>query len=146
MTKIIIYAAIALVFGTTTAYADNDRPINANQLPQQSQQFIRQHFPNEKVAYAKEERDFLRTKYEVVFTSGSKIEFRKDGEWKEIDCKYATVPNAVVPPKIMEFVTTNYGDAAIVEIDRDSRDYEVKLTNGLELTFNLNFNLIDIDD
>ena len=29
---------------------------------------------------------------------------------------------------------------------RDKRDYEVKLTNGLELTFDLKFNLIDIDD
>ena len=29
---------------------------------------------------------------------------------------------------------------------RDSRDYEVKLSNGLELTFDLKFNLIDIDD
>lgn len=31
-------------------------------------------------------------------------------------------------------------------IHRDKRDYEVKLTNGLELTFDLKFNLIDIDD
>ena len=148
MKKIIIYAVIVLIFGTVTAtaYADNDRPINVNQLPQKSQQFIKQHFPNEKVAYAKMERDFLKTKYEVVFASGSKIEFHKNGEWKEIDCKYAKVPDAIIPPKIMAFVTTNYEGVTIVEIDRDSRDYEVKLTNGLELTFDLKFNLIEIDD
>ena len=39
-----------------------------------------------------------------------------------------------------------YPDTSVVQIDRDKRDYEVKLTNGLELTFDLKFNLIDIDD
>ena len=146
MKKFIIYAIIALIFGTSTAYAGNDRPINVSQLPQKAQQFIKQHFPDEKVAYAKKERDLLKTNYEVVFTSGSKIEFRKDGEWKEIDCKYAKVPDAIIPPRIMEFVTTNYKGAAITEIDRDRRDYEIKLSNGLELTFDLKFNLIEIDD
>ena len=146
MKKVIIYAVIALVFGTTTVCADNDHPIGVGQLPQKSQQFIKQHFSGEKVAYAKKKRDFLKAKYEVVFTNGSKIEFRKDGEWKEIDSKYAKVPDAIIPQAINEFITTNYESAAIVEIDRDSRDYEVKLTNGLELTFDLKFNLIEIDD
>ena len=146
MKKIIIYAVIALIFGTATAHADNDRPISVNQLPPKSQQFIKQHFSGEKIAYAKKERDFLKTKYEVVFSNGSKIEFRKDGEWKEIDCKYAKVPDAIIPQKIMEFVTANYESAAIIEIDRDKRDYEIKLSNGLELTFDLKFNLIEIDD
>ena len=147
MRKVIIYAIIVLTLGTTTTlHAGNDRPITVDQLPQRSQQFIKQHFPEEKIAYAKTERDLLKTKYEVVFTSGSKIEFRKDGEWKEVDCKYAKVPIAIIPVKIMEFVTANYEGAAIVGIDRDNRDYEVNLTNGLELTFDLRFNLIDIDD
>ena len=146
MKKLIIFAVISLIFGISTARADDGRPINVSQLPQKSQQFIKQHFPNEKVAYAKMERDFLETNYEVVFTSGSKVEFRKKGEWKGVDCKYAKVPDAIIPTSIMEFVTANYEGATIVEIDRDSRDYEVKLNNGLELTFDSKFNLIEIDD
>ena len=146
MKKLIIFAVVSLIFSVATARADDDRPINVNQLPQKSQQFIKQHFPSEKVAYAKIERDFLKTNYEVVFTNGSKIEFRKDGEWEEVDCKYTKVPDAIIPPKIKEFVTTNYEGATIIKIERDSRDYEVKLTNGLELTFDLKFNLIEIDD
>ena len=146
MNKLIIFTVISLIFGISTACAGNDRPINVSQLPQKSQQFIKQHFANEKAAYAKTDRDFFETKYEVVFTNGSKIEFRKNGEWKEIDCKFAKVPDAIIPPQIMKVVTTNYAGAAIVGIDRDRRDYEVKLNNGLELTFDLKFNLIDIDD
>ena len=146
MKKFLIFTVVSLMICTTAVRADDDRPINVNQLPQKAQQFIKQHFPNKKVAYAKTERDFLETKYEVVFTNSSKLEFSRDGEWKEIDCKYAKVPDAIIPPRIMEFVTTNYEGAAITEIDRDRRDYEIKLSNGLELTFDLKFNLIEIDD
>lgn len=51
-----------------------------------------------------------------------------------------------VPAQIAQYVSGHYPDASIVQIDRDKHDYEVKLSNGLELTFDLKFNLIDIDD
>ena len=146
MKKLMILTAILMAFGITTACADNDKPIAVNQLPQKAQQFIKTHFPKEKVAFAKLERDFLETTYEVVFTNSTKLEFKKDGEWKEVDCKYSTVPMKIIPAQITQYVSQNYPDTQIVKIDRDKRDYEAKLTNGLELTFDLNFNLIDIDD
>ena len=34
----------------------------------------------------------------------------------------------------------------ITAIDRDRRDYEVELDNGLDLKFDLKFRLIDIDN
>ena len=126
--------------------ADNDRPISVSELPEKAQQFIRQHFPNEKVSFAKMERELFDTTYEVIFTSSSKVEFLKNGDWKEVDCKYSTVPAAIIPQQIAQYVSQYYPDTSVVQIDRDKRDYEVKLTNGLELTFDLKFNLIDIDD
>ena len=146
MKKLMILSAILMIFGITTACADNDKPITVTQLPAKAQQFIKTHFSKEKVAFAKLEREFLETRYEVVFTNSSKIEFCKDGEWKEIDCKYSIVPSAVIPAQIAQYVSQNYPDTQIVKIDRDKRDYEVKITNGLELTFDKQFNLIDIDD
>lgn len=146
MKKLMILAAILFSLGTITAKADNDRMITVNQLPQKSQTFIKQHFPNEKVAYAKYERDFLDSTYEIVFTSSAKIEFFKNGDWKEVDCKYSTVPADIVPAQITAYIQQNWPDASIVKIDRDKRDYEVQLNNRLELTFDLNFNLIEIDD
>ena len=146
MKKLMILSAILVTFGINTACADNDKPITVTQLPQTAQQFIKTHFPKEKVAFAKLERDFLETTYEVLFTNSTKLEFNKNGEWKEVDCKYSTVPAQIVPAQIAQYVAQNYPDAQVVQIDRDRRDYEVKLTNGWELTFDLNFNLIDIDD
>ena len=141
MKKLLILAAAVFALGTSTVSADNDRPISVSELPEKAQQFIRQHFPNEKVSFAKMERELFDTTYEVIFTSSSKVEFLKNGDWKEVDCKYSTVPAAIIPQQI-----AHYPDTSVVQIDRDKRDYEVKLTNGLELTFDLKFNLIDIDD
>ena len=133
MKKFLFLAAALLALGISTACADSDRPIDVAQLPQKAQQFIQKHFAGEKVALAKVERDFLEVRYE-------------DGEWKEVDCRYSSVPAAVVPAQIAQYVSGHYPDASIVQIDRDKHDYEVKLSNGLELTFDLKFNLIDIDD
>ena len=146
MKKLLILAAAVFALGTSTVSADNDRPISVSELPEKAQQFIRQHFPNEKVSFAKMERKLFDTTYEVIFTSSSKVEVLKNGDWKEVDCKYSTVPAAIIPQQIAQYVSQYYPDTSVVQIDRDKRDYEVKLTNGLELTFDLKFNLIDIDD
>ena len=82
----------------------HDRPISVSELPEKAQQFIRQHFPNEKVSFAKMERELFDTTYEVIFTSSSKVEFLKNGDWKEVDCKYSTVPAAIIPQQIAQYV------------------------------------------
>lgn len=146
MKKLMIIAAVLLFVASAPACADNDKPIAVTELPQIAQQFIKNHFPKEKVAYAKIERDFLEVQYEVVFTNSSKLEFNKNGEWKEVNCKYSTVPKAIVPAQIVNYISQNYPDANVVKLERNSREYEAKLSNGLELTFDTNFKLIDIDD
>ena len=114
--------------------------------PEKAPQLIRQHIDNEKVSLAKSDRDFLEVTYEVIFTSGMKVEFTKDGQWKEVDSRYASVPKGIVPVQITKKVQELYPEATIRQIDRDSRDYEVKLSNGLELTIDLKLTLDDIDD
>ena len=105
MKKLLILAAAVFALGTSTVSADNDRPISVSELPEKAQQFIRQHFPNEKVSFAKMERELFDTTYEVIFTSSSKVEFLKNGDWKEVDCKYSTVPAAIIPQQIAQYVS-----------------------------------------
>lgn len=114
-------------------------------MPQPAQQFIKQHFADSKVALAKMESDFFYKSYEVIFTNGDKVEFDNKGNWEEVNCKYSFVPTAIIPAAIQKYVTTNYPDAKILKIERDKKDYEVKLSNRTELKFDLKFNLIDID-
>ena len=75
------------------------------------------------------------------------IEFLKDGNWKEVDCKYSSVPEAVLPDAINQYVKTNYAGQKVLKIEKEDRGgYEIKLSGGLELGFDKRFQLIDIDN
>lgn len=145
--KKLVFLLVCLFTLQTVARADDDKPIiQVTQMPQLAQQFIKQHFSDSKVALAKMESDFLYKSYEVIFTNGNKVEFDKKGNWEEVDCKHTSVPVAIIPTAIQKYVTTNYPDAKVLKIERDKKDYEVKLSNRTELKFDLKFNLIDIDN
>jgi hypothetical protein len=45
-----------------------------------------------------------------VFVNGAKVEFTKNGEWKDVECKYGEVPAAIVPQQIRDYVAKNYPD------------------------------------
>ena len=137
--------ALVCVFAIQFAKADNDRIITFEQLPTAARSFIKEHFPQEKIAFVKEDKEWFDTSYEVTFVNGDDLEFRKNGEWKEIDCKRLGVPAAVVPVQIANFAKENYPDARILKLERDKYAYEVILSNYYELKFDLKFNLIDID-
>lgn len=146
MKKIIIVALAVFSLGILTANADNDRLTVKENLPKKAQLFIDSNFKNAKITYVKDERDFLERSYEVLFADGTKVEFNRNGEWKEVDCRRSAVPTAIVPAKILNYVNSNYPGVKILQIERDKVDYELKLSNSLELTFNKKFNIIDIDN
>lgn len=126
--------------------ADDDQPIQVNQLPEQAQLFIKQYFVGNQVAIAKMESDWLNKNYDVIFTNGDKVEFDKRGNWTEVNCKYSSVPLPIIPVAILRYITTHYPGVKVLKIDRDKRDYEVKLANMWELKFDLQFRLIDLED
>ncbi len=143
--KKLLFLFVCLFTLQTVAKADDDKPIQVTQMPKTAQQFIKQHFADSKVALAKMENDLLSKSYEVIFTDGNKIEFDKKGNWEEVNCKFTSVPLQVIPQPIQQYINTNYPDAKVLVIERDSKDYEVKLSNRVELKFDLKFKLIDID-
>ena len=126
--------------------ADNDKPIQVNQLPAKAQTFISTYFKNSKVALAKQESELFYKSYDVVFTNGDQLEFDKDGEWTEVKCRQSEVPSPIIPEAISSYVKTNYPDAKILEIERDRKEYEIKLSNRWEIKFDSQMRVIDIDD
>lgn len=148
MNKVLKSALIAIVclFAIQlTAVAGDDKPINANQLPATAQQLIKRHFSSLSIALAKVDAGMFGRDYEVMFNNGMKIEFDKSGNWTEIDCRKSAVPSAIVPQKIASYVNKNYPGAKILRIERGKKEYEVKLSNGLEVNFNKSFQVTDID-
>ena len=128
------------------AFADNDKPIQIGQLPTKAQTFLSIYFKSSKVALAKQETDLFSKSYDVIFTTGEKVEFDKSGDWTEVSCKVNGVPSAIVPQGIKGYVQSNYPDARILSIERDRSNYEVKLSNRWETTFDSQMRVIDIDD
>ncbi len=126
--------------------ASNDRPVTFEQLPQKAQQFIKQHFPNLQISIAKQDMDLTDKNYDVIFVNGDKIEFTSNGEWTSIDCKYGNVPESAVPSQILNYVKTYHKDLAIIKIEKNRRNYEVKLKNKIELIFDLKYNFVKYDD
>ena len=133
------------VFTLQVAQADNDKPITFDKLPAKAQTFIKQNFPTEKVAFTKMEKGFLDTSYDVVFVNGNGVEFDKNGEWTELDCKRSSVPTKAVPAQITKFVKESHPNATILKLERDRYTYEVKLSNFWEIKFDKQFNVIDMD-
>lgn len=141
-----VVALVCLVAFSVSALADNDKPVNVNQLPATAQQTLKKHFSAKKVALAKMESGLFEKSYDVVFNNGEKVEFDRNGNWTEINCNMSSVPTGLVPAKITSYVKSTYPGTKILQIEKDDNRYEVKLSNRLEVTFNKNFQVVDIDD
>ncbi|MBB4036517.1 hypothetical protein GGR21_002423 [Dysgonomonas hofstadii] len=145
--KKLIILFFGLIAIQSTIKAGDDKPINFAQLPEQSQLFIKKHFDEKSIALVKMESDFFEKSYEVIFTNGNKVDFDKKGLWKEVDCKYTELPVDIIPVQIKDYVSKNYPNIKISKIEKERGNrYEVELVNGLDLTFDSKFNLIDIDN
>lgn len=147
MKKVLL--AIALVAsGIGSVHADGrEMPITVDRLPKPAQEFLAAHFKDLTVAYAVEDRKFMGTEYEVVYTDRTEIDFRGDGEWESVGRKYSAVPAAIVPEPIQSFVAkSNFPGQFVRQIERNAYTWEIELSNGMEVKFDSRFNVIDIDD
>ncbi|MDR2882258.1 MAG: PepSY-like domain-containing protein [Alistipes sp.] len=145
MKKVILLLCAAAI--STPLLADGDKPVEVSQLPAPAREFIDRHFGDVRVALATVEREmFDGTTYEVFFTDGRHVEFDGSGRWTSVDCSRDRVPEGIVPEAILRHIAANYPGRHVTEIDRDRRDYEVQLDRGLELTFDMQFRLIGMDD
>ena len=138
-------AICCMVSCNMVANAGNDKPIAVNALPVKAQTLLSNHFNNQKVMLATIESGVVSRSYDVVLQNGTKLEFDKKGNLTEIDCKQGIVPVELIPQAITNYLKDNYAGQSVKKIEINKNEYEVELTNGLDLTFNKHFQLIDID-
>lgn len=143
MKKILTISAVIFLF-TAIARAD-DRPVTVEQLPAAARTFINTNYPEIQVLFSTKDDDIVLPDYNVALANGVRLEFYNNGALKKIESGNG-VPSDLVPVQIVEFVKVRYPDACFVSYEVDKRHYEVKLSNRLELKFNKNYNLIEIDD
>ena len=143
--RILMIAICCMVSCNMVANAGNDKPISVNALPAKAQTLLSQHFNGQKVMLATIESGVVSRSYDVVLQNGTKLEFDKRGNLTEIDCNQATVPDQLIPQAIKNYLMENYAGQSVKKIEMNKNEYEVELANGLDLTFNKHFQLIDID-
>lgn len=126
--------------------AASAKAIMISEFPAVAQKMLKQNFSGHKVAMSTMDYDLFSKSYDVVFTNGDKVEFDSEGNWKEVKCKQSSVSKALIPQGIKEYLKHHYTNAIVKEIERYGNKHEVKLSNGLEITFDKDFRVIDIDD
>lgn len=136
------FVALLSLFVTNMAWADDDKPITVNQLPEAVKTFVGTNFQSQKIVYAEKEGNT----YECLLENGTKIEFNKRGKWKAIDCKSNAVPAKFIPKTIQKYVGNNFANAKITKIEKEHYGHEVELSNDIDLRFNHKGILIGMDD
>ena len=140
---ILILTTILTITGIISC---KDSIITADRLPGAARSFINEYFAENTISYIKKDRGLANISYEVVLQDGTEIEFDKSGNWDSIDCKRNAVPAGLVPDAISEYVQVNFPGQLIVKIDREAFGYEIELSSDLELKFDKNGKMLEIDD
>ncbi|MDE6515713.1 MAG: PepSY-like domain-containing protein [Bacteroidales bacterium] len=136
--------AVCLILGIGAAMAD-ERPVSVSDLPKGAQSFLKKYYPKEKSIAASIKSGKYATYYEVKFNN-TEIEFTAEGEWKEVECKYSAVPEAIVPKNVAAAANEHFTNVPIAKIERDRRGFEIRLANGAKMTFDVKGNVVDIED
>ncbi len=138
-TKLFLVALLCFVM-STAAFAD-DKPIPASQLPAAAQNFVKKHFPKDKIAYAEKDR----RSYEVKLDNGIELDFDSKGNWTKIDGNHNAIPAAIIPGAIRNYAKKNYPNIPIIKIEKESYGYEIELSNDIDLKFNKQGKFLSID-
>ena len=120
---------ISLILGLSSSMVFADWIVPVTALPQKSRAFINSTFPG--VQIWKVERD--GGKFEVKLSNGVDIDFYMNGDWKDIDGGWVTIPFSVLPPSVANTVKQTYPQAMMVDVEKEWGNYKVKLNNMMEL-------------
>lgn len=147
MRKIFLSAVLAAACVFSMNADDRERPTTVDKLPAVARQFLQQHFSDLTVAYVVEDLKMRGSEYEVTYTDRTEVDFGTDGNWTSVERKYSPVPASVIPQQITDFLAKgNFPNQYVKSISRNMYTWEVELSSGLEIEFDINFNLLGYDD
>ncbi|WP_373720224.1 PepSY-like domain-containing protein [Bacteroides heparinolyticus] len=146
MMKVLSILALA-IFAVQFSFAGDIITQDGKQLPLVARNFINRHFTKPQIHYIKIESEILQNKkYEVQLADFTEIDFDKQGNWLEVDCKKAAIPAALIPTSIQEYVKTNFPREIITKIERERSGMKIELSNDYSLKFNKKGKFVSIDD
>lgn len=149
MMKKLVLKVSALCFAVITLVScDKEEVVTVDQIPTTANAFLNEHFSGIQVLSAVKEKDALSgTDYEVLLNNGIEVKFDKNGNWDEVEARddRAGIPTSFILPSVVAYVTAHYPTALINSIDKEKNGFNIELTNGLDLVFDLEGNFLRID-
>ena len=161
--KKILFTLLTLMLLVSSVNAQNrKRVIDPDNLPKPAVQLIQQHWPSCAIDFAYingKEYEALLTdgtiiqfdskgiwkEYEALLTDGTIIQFDSKGIWKEMKCTDG-LPVTLVPGYITRYIVGRFPKQLIIDCEKIKGGYEVTLTNGLEIQFDLRGNVTHVDE
>ena len=137
--------------------------VNPSDLPSAVQTYIASNYPNTGIYEAELEDECGQRVYEVELTDGVALHFDLQGNFlgteDDFDCSDEQdgtyddddyVDPDSLPSAVQRYIASQYPSLSIYEVERDDECdqevYEVELSNGLELYFDLQGNFLGTDD
>ena len=144
MRSIIVSGIFALVLLMTGC---SDKPVLPTELPAPVMSFIQQTYPGQTITFAQKDLELTGWKYEVFMADGSHVEFDTDDTWDKVESPMTqTVPALLIPAPIATHLQANFPGAFVTKIDKERNGYEIELATGVELKYNKQGALIEMDD
>ncbi len=135
-------------------YDDNESEdiiVDASTLPEEALNFINTQYPEADILLVEQDEDG----YDIYLSGGIEIDYDFDGtieidrdepdRWDDWNDWNDTIDASTLPEVILNYISANYPNTTIQRAEFDDGLYEVTLTNRLELTFQSNGTLVDID-
>ena len=140
--KKVLLALFTIALLSTGANAQSKkRTIDPENLPKASIELIQKHWPSCAIDNA-----YIKGKeYEALLTDGTIIQFDSKGIWKEMKCTDG-LPVTLVPVYITRYIVNRYPHQLIIDCEKLKGGYEVTLTNGYEIQFDLRGNVTHVDE
>lgn len=140
--------AAAAIVVVATSCEDDEKVVPANKLPQTAQNFIDTHFPDATITRVVKDTEGS-TEYDVRLDNGFKLEFNGSGNWREVEGYGLEIPASFVselPDAMTTYIETNHSTQSLSKVELNRSRYEVELTGGLEIIFNLEGGFVRYDD
>ena len=117
-------------------------------LPTSAKDFIEKHF-SANIIEVEENSNWQiweNEKYEVKLANGIELDFDENGNIIEIESQNnAVIPMAALPANILSYLKENYPDTQVIGWEKQKKEQEVELANGIELEFDDQGNFRKID-
>ena len=139
MKKIIAILLGIFMLGT---FVSCDRTVSVDKLPKEAKQFVAAHFNGVEILSVRKDG----FKYDVLLFDGTEIEFKCNGQWREVDCGMNPLPAGILLPNTAQYLTAKFPMNFPTHVKYEHKRYEVEMNNDLDLVFDKNGGFMGADD